>query len=120
MIVMYYIHTCPNANLCFACYLMDRVFFVTRETESIQIQGRARQLGCLLGNDRIPRPKQHLIRVSCAGSTCKDISTFGIPAWFCIDSASKCLITDPLILMQCRRIHPILASVLSVLYSCNW
>ena len=51
------------------------------------LRGRARQLGLLDGNTRLGAQPQrraephgrgsHVLRVAVAGSTCKDISTFG-------------------------------------------
>lgn len=64
-----------------------RVWFVTHGPLLCSLRGRARQLKLLNGNARLgAQPERtaepfglgsHILRVGVAGSTCKDISTFG-------------------------------------------
>ena len=64
-----------------------RVWFVTHGPLLCSLRGRARQLKLLKGNARLgAQPERtaepfglgsHILRVGVAGSTCKDISTFG-------------------------------------------
>ena len=63
-----------------ACTVSRFSFFVLFGIVS-ESQGRARELGILKGNERFAAKHgadPDLLRAGVAGSTCKDISTFGL------------------------------------------